>query len=1015
MRSGGVGRLERVVERQARGSGLAGSHGSGAVGAGGGSSWSGAAGGAAAGGSGAPAGAAGGSAGVPAGAAGSATGGSGGQAAASAGGGSAGALSSAAGGSGSAAGGGHAAAGGGHAPGGGHWWGLIRLRRRGGRRRRRRVVVGRGLMRLVAVVRVVLVWVVLLVALVGVLVLVLVVVRVGWLGWFRRVLVLVLGVGCWLVLVVGGWRSCWRVRGCRCRRGCGRRFRRVVWIRGWCRCWGVRWRITRSWLGMESVVDPVHAQSVDIVSVDGEPVGPGNVAARDLVTEIAALDPSVRPSEIGTPWPIQSQGFFSGPGQQAGLHLGFVSQADYQAPAAAGGVGVAGVGGVADSAAVVQQGPVAATPAAQGAAQGAAQALNAQLAAANAPPVQPVVAPATPAEQLVGQGTPAAANAVTDAASMGAAVPGWSSSQQAVAGVLFKTFTSAGLSPAGASAIIGNWMQESSLNPSEPGGFLAQWGGSRLSELTPSTGPTRALPSRRSSPYRSSAADTRACWSSSRRPTIRTPRRWAVSTQYERPNAALANNANREAQAAAALAAFGTTQGPPQSAGVQDVKPGPGRHAGRIERGCRRLREPAAGRRAARPHRPGRRRQPEAGRADRCDRTEPCPRRIAQLVRGAAVRGAAAPGRADAGSQLLPGRADHAGSERGTDLGGGSADRPLRRVRHRDQWGGLRPNSKPTLAQATGHDNADIGDHANTPAGLWFRNFLNSLPAGGGDSSGASGAAAAADVTGAAGAGTAGAPVGTAGVVSSAAAGAPAASATPIPPAGAAGAPSPDVTGGPGQAGGALDTAAFKAVKPHEPHFHRHTVQFLAAVQPARTRRCSRNSPGPASPDRRPRSPARSRSAAGAGGRGLVGQQQPGQVAAAAEQQPPGQAVQVGQGQGAGIVAEVPGGGSTTVSSSLLTPGQAKFAGRLADLTGLDPRVVSAWELAEESGSAARGREAAGNFDWLNIGYTDSAKLGTGDSIWSDPIRAPRRPPGGSRGKTRSPATGPRAPASRRY
>ena len=140
--------------------------------------------------------------------------------------------------------------------------------------------------------------------------------------------------------------------------------------------------------------------------MDGEPVGPGNVAARDLVTEIAALDPSVRPSEIGTPWPIQSQGFFSGPGQQAGLHLGFVSQADYQAPAAAGGVGVAGVGGVADSAAVVQQGPVAATPAAQGAAQGAAQALNAQLAAANAPPVQPVVAPATPAEQLVGQGTP---------------------------------------------------------------------------------------------------------------------------------------------------------------------------------------------------------------------------------------------------------------------------------------------------------------------------------------------------------------------------------------------------------------------------------------------------------------------------------------------------------------------------------------------------------------------------------------------------------------------------------
>ena len=56
-----------------------------------------------------------------------------------------------------------------------------------------------------------------------------------------------------LVLVVGGlgwgWLSCWRVRGCRCRRGCGRCLRRGVWIRGWCRCWGVRWSIIRLWWG----------------------------------------------------------------------------------------------------------------------------------------------------------------------------------------------------------------------------------------------------------------------------------------------------------------------------------------------------------------------------------------------------------------------------------------------------------------------------------------------------------------------------------------------------------------------------------------------------------------------------------------------------------------------------------------------------------------------------------------------------------------------------------------------
>jgi len=55
------------------------------------------------------------------------------------------------------------------------------------------------------------------------------------------------------------------------------------------------------------------------------------------------------------------------------------------------------------------------------------------------------------------------------------------------------------------------------------------------------------------------------------------------------------------------------------------------------------------------------------------------------------------------------------------------------------------------------------------------------------------------------------------------------------------------------------------------------------------------------------------------------------------------------------VAASVAPGGSISVSSSLLTPGQEKFAGRLAELTGLDPRVVAAWEVAEESGSAAQG------------------------------------------------------------
>jgi len=90
-------------------------------------------------------------------------------------------------------------------------------------------------------------------------------------------------------------------------------------------------------VGVASVVSassPVHVQTLEIVSVDGQPVGPDNFAARDLVTEIAAMSPGVRPDEIGTPWPIQSPGFFSDQSSQASLHLAF-EMPGANAPAAA--------------------------------------------------------------------------------------------------------------------------------------------------------------------------------------------------------------------------------------------------------------------------------------------------------------------------------------------------------------------------------------------------------------------------------------------------------------------------------------------------------------------------------------------------------------------------------------------------------------------------------------------------------------------------------------------------------
>jgi hypothetical protein len=75
-------------------------------------------------------------------------------------------------------------------------------------------------------------------------------------------------------------------------------------------------------------------------------------------------------------------------------------------------------------------------------------------------------------------------------------------------------------------------------------------------------------------------------------------------------------------------------------------------------------------------------------------------------------------------------------------------------------------------------------------------------------------------------------------------------------------------------------------------------------------------------------------------------------------------------------------------AASLLTSSQQQFASTLAADTGLNPGVVSAWVLAEESGSAAQTRQAQSNNDWLNVGYTGAGTYGTSDSIWSDPVSA---------------------------
>jgi hypothetical protein len=90
----------------------------------------------------------------------------------------------------------------------------------------------------------------------------------------------------------------------------------------------------------------------------------------------------------------------------------------------------------------------------------------------------------------------------------------------------------------------------------------------------------------------------------------------------------------------------------------------------------------------------------------------------------------------------------------------------------------------------------------------------------------------------------------------------------------------------------------------------------------------------------------------------------------------------------AAALAQAQQGGGTPPAAGQLTAGQQAFASRLAQRTGLDPRVISAWLLAEESGGAAQAREQAHNNNWLNIGYTDSGTYGAGAAIWADPTTA---------------------------
>jgi cell wall-associated NlpC family hydrolase len=72
-----------------------------------------------------------------------------------------------------------------------------------------------------------------------------------------------------------------------------------------------------------SVSNHHYGRGVDIAAIDGVPVNASNFDAREIAMQLQDLDPSIRPSEIGTPWAISGPGYFTDAAHQNHLHIGF--------------------------------------------------------------------------------------------------------------------------------------------------------------------------------------------------------------------------------------------------------------------------------------------------------------------------------------------------------------------------------------------------------------------------------------------------------------------------------------------------------------------------------------------------------------------------------------------------------------------------------------------------------------------------------------------------------------------
>jgi hypothetical protein len=662
----------------------------------------------------------------------------------------------------------------------------------------------------------------------------------------------------------------------------------------------------------------VHVQAIDIVSVDGQAVGPGNLAARDLVTEIAALDPSIRPSEIGTPWPIQSPGFFSDGGVGNRLHLAFEMPGTGSPPA--GLTAQAPDAMTAPAAGQVAYGPVAALPDPVGTPASAEVPLSS-------------VAPAPIAASTPGSGADAA---LAYARAMIGKLPESGGSNLGPQLDKFESdfgfhgapwcgifaghvLEAAGLKPPHTVAAVASILDLARngdppflkgvlpVSEARPGDLVTFGGTEHVAVVTKVD--AAGVHTIAGNTSQSNVSET--TYSPSSVTGVVRPD-YASGTPGSVPGVWDYSGAQPPSAAAALDATAGTTAPSPPASGAGYVNPLPATaQIGRTDMGVDANMNPGDPIVA-----PGTSRV--LGITPNWYRGQPY---LALQLLDGPMKGhnyylaEQITPNVSVGQIVQQGQpiAHYAASGTGIEMG----------------WAGQ--NWEQTLAQAT----SGYSEGEQTAAGGSFRDFLDGL--GHRASTPSAGAGLAPDAT-------AGAPD-------------PDASAGASDPGVAVAAPDPDAAA-PTPSG----PAPFTVLESRHHGAPRHTVQFLPAVQP---------SPGSPLFDQAPRPPA--------------------EVAPSVVQEPSvGAAPQPTSG---GLLDQVPAaaptGGSISVNSSLLTPGQAKFAGRLAELTGLDPRVVAAWELAEESGSAAQGREAASNFNWLNIGYFDS---GAGkiafDKEFGDPISA---------------------------